>query len=199
MHAYSLELASSVGWFHSQIMQLSCVTILEEKVTNNLQQKKKIAFSFMLSEKGRFSSKSIILAGDPAIYEVISSAALCIIYMAIVILPYTRFRNKVPERKSFYIYVLFLIALNALQVIGSVLIFLCVGVGICVVSISQVSETRTNMLLISTWLQLLYFSCYAPVLYLCFLKDFFQKKFYNQFSRDHRIPTTPSFKYDTIN
>ena len=143
--------------------------------------------AFIFPQRETFSAKSVIIAGEPAVYEVISSSLLCVIYIIIMILPFTRFRNKLPERKSFYVYVFFLMIINLLQVIGGILILFCIGIGICAVSFAK----------------LMYFSFYAPLLYMCFLRDFFQKKFYDQFSRDAPHPTplfsTSTIKYESIN
>ncbi|XP_018580822.2 transmembrane protein adipocyte-associated 1 homolog [Scleropages formosus] len=88
-----------------------------------------------------------------------SSCFFFLTYSLIVILPKTRIRERIslPSRKSFYIYATILSLLNLVQGIGSAL--LCAGIieGLCCVDVTT----------------FLYFSVFAPLIYVTFLKGFF--------------------------
>jgi hypothetical protein len=68
--------------------------------------------------------------GENAVYEVISSALFIIVYGIILILPYTKLRSRVPERKSFYFYIVFLTLNNIIILVGGGLIIACKDVGL---------------------------------------------------------------------
>jgi hypothetical protein len=74
---------------------------------------------------------------ESALYEAASSSAFCVVYIVILILPLTKYRDRVPERKTFYFYILFLMFINSLQVIGGILILCCVSGGICFMAMSK--------------------------------------------------------------
>ncbi|KAL4655643.1 hypothetical protein GN956_G5343 [Arapaima gigas] len=92
-------------------------------------------------------------------FWLVSSCFFLLTYSLIVILPKTRIRERIslPSRKSFYIYAAILSLLNLVQGIGSAL--LCSGVieGLCCVDVTT----------------FLYFSVFAPLIYITFLKGFF--------------------------
>jgi hypothetical protein len=74
---------------------------------------------------------------ESALYEVVSSVIFCILYSVILLLPLTKYRDRVPERRTFYFYILFLMFINVLQVIGGILILSCVPGGICFMALSK--------------------------------------------------------------
>uniref|UniRef100_A0A8C6SUX7 Integral membrane protein GPR175 n=1 Tax=Neogobius melanostomus TaxID=47308 RepID=A0A8C6SUX7_9GOBI len=88
-----------------------------------------------------------------------SSCFFFLVYSLIVILPKTPVRERIPlpSKRSFYLYAAILSLLNFVQGLGSAL--LCAGVieGLCCVDITT----------------FLYFSAFAPLIYVTFLKAFF--------------------------
>ncbi|XP_077990452.1 transmembrane protein adipocyte-associated 1 homolog [Glandiceps talaboti] len=90
----------------------------------------------------------------------ISSSFFFLVYSCTFILPFTKLKEKIqlPIKKSFYVYVFILAILNLLQTIGAVLVFVDVDAGFCIVDITTY----------------LYFTCFAPLIYLTFLREFFQ-------------------------
>ncbi|KAM9860121.1 transmembrane protein adipocyte-associated 1 homolog [Aulostomus maculatus] len=88
-----------------------------------------------------------------------SSCFFFLVYSMIVILPKTPLREKIslPSKRSFYVYAAILSLLNLVQGLGSAL--LCAGVieGLCCVDVTT----------------FLYFSAFAPLIYVTFLKGFF--------------------------
>lgn len=88
-----------------------------------------------------------------------SSCFFFLIYSLIVILPKTPVRERIPlpSKRSFYLYAAILSLLNLVQGVGSAL--LCAGVieGLCCVDVTT----------------FLYFSAFAPLIYVTFLKGFF--------------------------
>ncbi|XP_061642101.1 transmembrane protein adipocyte-associated 1 homolog [Phyllopteryx taeniolatus] len=88
-----------------------------------------------------------------------SSCFFFLVYSLIVILPKTPVRERIslPSKKSFYVYAAILSLLNFIQGLGSAL--LCAGVaeGLCCVDVTT----------------FLYFSAFAPLIYITFLKGFF--------------------------
>ncbi|XP_072329143.1 transmembrane protein adipocyte-associated 1 homolog [Scyliorhinus torazame] len=81
------------------------------------------------------------------------------VYSMIVVLPKTPLRERIslPSKKSFYIYAAILSLLNLIQGIGSALLCANVTVGLCCVDVTT----------------FLYFSLFAPLMYVTFLKGFF--------------------------
>uniref|UniRef100_A0A8C2ZA12 Integral membrane protein GPR175 n=1 Tax=Cyclopterus lumpus TaxID=8103 RepID=A0A8C2ZA12_CYCLU len=81
------------------------------------------------------------------------------VYSLIVILPKTPVRERIslPSKRSFYVYAAILSLLNLVQGLGSAL--LCAGIieGLCCVDVTT----------------FLYFSTFAPLIYVTFLKGFF--------------------------
>ncbi|XP_071384999.1 transmembrane protein adipocyte-associated 1 homolog [Centroberyx affinis] len=88
-----------------------------------------------------------------------SSCFFFLVYSLIVILPKTPVKDKIslPSKKSFYVYAAILSLLNLVQGLGSAL--LCAGIieGLCCVDVTT----------------FLYFSIFAPLIYVTFLKGFF--------------------------
>ncbi|KAM7401836.1 hypothetical protein PAMP_017114 [Pampus punctatissimus] len=88
-----------------------------------------------------------------------SSCFFFLVYSLIVILPKTPLRERLslPSKRSFYVYAAILSLLNLVQGIGSAL--LCAGIieGLCCVDATT----------------FLYFSTFAPLIYVAFLKGFF--------------------------
>eukprot|EP00878_Enallax_costatus_P021178 GHUV01022413.1.p1 GENE.GHUV01022413.1~~GHUV01022413.1.p1 ORF type:complete len:233 (+),score=63.99 GHUV01022413.1:191-889(+) len=83
------------------------------------------------------------------------AAVLC--YAAIMVLPFTRWREMLPAKASFYRYVFFLLMLYITMVVGAALVGSKVVAGYCVFG--------TGM-----WL---YYASYPPLVYITFLADFF--------------------------
>ncbi|KAM9813514.1 transmembrane protein adipocyte-associated 1 homolog [Neosynchiropus ocellatus] len=92
-------------------------------------------------------------------FWLVSSCFFFLVYSLIVILPKTPLRERIslPSKKSFYVYAAILSLLNLIQGLGSAL--LCAGVieGLCCVDVTT----------------FLYFSAFAPLMYVTFLKGFF--------------------------
>uniref|UniRef100_A0A3Q3MFT5 Integral membrane protein GPR175 n=1 Tax=Mastacembelus armatus TaxID=205130 RepID=A0A3Q3MFT5_9TELE len=88
-----------------------------------------------------------------------SSCFFFLVYSLIVILPKTPLRERLslPSKRSFYLYAGILSLLNFVQGLGSAL--LCAGIteGLCCVDVTT----------------FLYFSTFAPLIYVTFLKGFF--------------------------
>ncbi|XP_061474362.1 transmembrane protein adipocyte-associated 1 [Rhineura floridana] len=88
-----------------------------------------------------------------------SSCFFFLVYSLVVMLPKTPLKDRIslPSRKSFYVYAGILAVLNLVQGIGSAL--LCAGIveGLCCVDATT----------------FLYFSFFAPLIYVAFLKSFF--------------------------
>ncbi|XP_043563538.1 transmembrane protein adipocyte-associated 1 homolog [Chiloscyllium plagiosum] len=88
-----------------------------------------------------------------------SSCFFFLVYSMIVVLPKTPLRERIslPSKKSFYIYAAILSLLNLIQGVGSALLCANVAVGLCCVDVTT----------------FLYFSLFAPLMYVTFLKGFF--------------------------
>ncbi|KAJ6668340.1 hypothetical protein lerEdw1_015717 [Lerista edwardsae] len=88
-----------------------------------------------------------------------SSCFFFVVYSLVVMLPKTPLKDRIslPSRKSFYVYAGILAVLNLVQGLGSAL--LCAGIaeGLCCVDATT----------------FLYFSFFAPLIYVAFLKSFF--------------------------
>ncbi|CAH1784240.1 unnamed protein product [Owenia fusiformis] len=110
---------------------------------------------FHVSANGEYD----IFGHGGMLFWLISSICFFIIYSSIVILPFTPIRERfaLPSKRSFYIYVFLLSLLNMTQAIGSGLLYGDVMSGLCVVDVTTY----------------LYFTCFAPFVYLCFLREFF--------------------------
>ncbi|XP_017362983.1 transmembrane protein adipocyte-associated 1 isoform X2 [Cebus imitator] len=92
-------------------------------------------------------------------FWLVSSCFFFLVYSLVVILPKTPLKERIslPSRRSFYVYAGILALLNLLQGLGSVLLCLDIIEGLCCV------DTTT----------FLYFSFFAPLIYVAFLRGFF--------------------------
>jgi hypothetical protein len=79
-----------------------------------------------------------------------------IVYVVILTLPYTRWRDLLPARPSFYRYVMILFVLNGLEGFGSLLLGFGASFGYCVYGFAGFA----------------YYALYPPLLYTTFLADF---------------------------
>ncbi|CAL8462360.1 g1893 [Coccomyxa elongata] len=79
------------------------------------------------------------------------------VYALILILPNTKWRDRLPAKPSFYRYILVLFGLNVLAGLGSILLGSVVVGGYCVYGLAT----------------FLYYAIYPPLLYLTFLSEFF--------------------------
>ncbi|XP_007500370.1 transmembrane protein adipocyte-associated 1 isoform X2 [Monodelphis domestica] len=88
-----------------------------------------------------------------------SSCFFFLVYSLVVVLPKTPLRDRIslPSRKSFYIYAGILALLNLVQGLGSALLCADIIEGLCCVDATT----------------FLYFSFFAPLIYVAFLKGFF--------------------------
>ncbi|XP_039884973.1 transmembrane protein adipocyte-associated 1 homolog [Simochromis diagramma] len=88
-----------------------------------------------------------------------SSCFFFVVYSLIVILPKTPIRERIslPSKRSFYVYAAILSLLNLVQGLGSALLCAEVIEGLCCVDVTT----------------FLYFSAFAPLIYVTFLKGFF--------------------------
>lgn len=86
--------------------------------------------------------------------------ALCFLamYLALLILPHTKWRDRLPARPSFYRYVFILFLYNLARFLGAILIGCHVLAGYCVYGVAT----------------FLYFALYPPLIYWTFLSDFFR-------------------------
>lgn len=111
-------------------------------------------------EKDDVAKNYDIFAHGGMIFWITSSAFFFVVYSVIFILPWTHLKAKLnlPSKKSFYYYALFLAMLNCAQTVGSSLLYTGVLHGMCVV------DTTTYI----------YFTCFHPLVYGTFLRDFFK-------------------------
>ncbi|KAM4654101.1 transmembrane protein adipocyte-associated 1 isoform 2-T2 [Amazona ochrocephala] len=88
-----------------------------------------------------------------------SSCFFFLVYSLVVILPKTPLKDRIslPSRKSFYVYAGILALLNMVQGLGSALLCVDIIEGLCCVDATT----------------FLYFSFFAPLIYVAFLKGFF--------------------------
>lgn len=89
----------------------------------------------------------------------ISSLCLTVVYVIVCFLPLVPRQRlfTLPSRKSFYLYCALMATLDAAQTIGSGLIYFGTIYGMCVVDVTAY----------------LYFTCFAPFIYIMFLRNFF--------------------------
>jgi len=92
------------------------------------------------------------------LYWIIISLLFTVLYFIILLLPRTSMKDKLPARPSFYRYVGFLFALNLIKAIGDVMVFVNVDIGYCFIDLGIFG----------------YYALYAPILYVCFLQEFFR-------------------------
>ncbi|KAJ7566414.1 hypothetical protein O6H91_02G101700 [Diphasiastrum complanatum] len=82
------------------------------------------------------------------------------VYFIILMLPYTKWRDHLPARPSFYNYVFILFVFNSVAVLGSLLLCFGADFGHCLYSLAGFS----------------YYALYPPLLYVTFLADFFKEE-----------------------
>ncbi|OAE33163.1 hypothetical protein AXG93_4773s1360 [Marchantia polymorpha subsp. ruderalis] len=82
------------------------------------------------------------------------------VYLLILILPYTKWRDHLPARPSFYRYVFILFVLNSITGLGSFLLGLGADFGHCIYAFTSFA----------------YYAFYPPLLYMTFLADFFREE-----------------------
>ncbi|XP_069687462.1 transmembrane protein adipocyte-associated 1 homolog isoform X2 [Periplaneta americana] len=89
----------------------------------------------------------------------VSSVVFTVVYLTILILPWTRLRERLalPTKRSFYLYILFLVLLYLSQSIGSGLLNYSIGEGLCIVDVTTC----------------IYFTLLTPLVYHTFLSEFF--------------------------
>jgi hypothetical protein len=90
-------------------------------------------------------------------FWVVHSLLAVVCYAAIVALPFTPWRELLPVRATFQTYATCLLGLYITMTVGSILVGSKVVGGYCVYGSAM-------------WL---YYSCYPPLVYWTFLKDFF--------------------------
>ncbi|XP_054278538.1 transmembrane protein adipocyte-associated 1 homolog [Macrosteles quadrilineatus] len=115
---------------------------------------------FAPDESFRIHSKDFNIFGHGGmLFWFSSSVVFSLIYIVILILPWTRLRERLnlPTKKSFYLYILFLALLNIAQSAGSGMLFYGVREGLCVVDITTC----------------VYFTLFTPLVYHTFLSEFF--------------------------
>lgn len=94
------------------------------------------------------------------IFWCVTSSVFCLAYIIVFLLPYTPVKNRIqlPAKRSFYCYVVSLAILNFCQGVGSALVYEDIQPAICLVDITS----------------FLYFTCFAPLIYITFLHNFFR-------------------------
>uniref|UniRef100_A0A8C5Y1J1 Integral membrane protein GPR175 n=1 Tax=Microcebus murinus TaxID=30608 RepID=A0A8C5Y1J1_MICMU len=92
-------------------------------------------------------------------FWLVSSCFFFLVYSLVVALPRTPLKDRIslPSRRSFYVYAAILALLNLLQGLGSALLCVDVIQGLCCVDVTT----------------FLYFSFFAPLIYVTFLRGFF--------------------------
>lgn len=90
-------------------------------------------------------------------FWLLHSLAAVVLYAAIVLLPFTRWRDALPAKPSFYRYVLALLAVYVVMAVGAILIGSKLLAGYCIYGAAN----------------FIYYACYAPLLYWTFLAEFF--------------------------
>ncbi|KAM9186361.1 transmembrane protein adipocyte-associated 1 isoform 3-T4 [Dugong dugon] len=92
-------------------------------------------------------------------FWLVSSCFFFLVYSLVVVLPKTPLKDRIPlpSRRSFYVYAGILALLNLLQGLGSALLCADIIEGLCCVDATT----------------FLYFSFFAPLIYVTFLRGFF--------------------------
>lgn len=92
-------------------------------------------------------------------FWLVSSCFFFLVYSLVVVLPKTPLKERIslPSRRSFYVYAAILALLNLLQGLGSALLCADIIEGLCCVDATT----------------FLYFSFFAPLIYVAFLRGFF--------------------------
>lgn len=115
---------------------------------------------FAPDESFRIHSKDFNLFGHGGmLFWFSSSVVFSLVYLIILLLPWTRLRERLalPTKRSFYFYILFLALLNINQSVGSGLLFCGIQEGLCVVDVTTY----------------IYFTFFTPLVYHTFLSEFF--------------------------
>ncbi|XP_033116540.1 transmembrane protein adipocyte-associated 1 homolog [Anneissia japonica] len=99
-----------------------------------------------------------VFAHGGTIFFFTSSLVFFLIYSVVLILPCTRLRNSIqlPSKRSFYYYCTCLSVLNGIQAIGCAILHYNITQGLCIIDVTSY----------------LYFTCFAPLVYLTFLHNF---------------------------
>lgn len=108
---------------------------------------------------GRLFPEHEVFGHGGMLFWLVSSLIFTLVYICILCLPWTRFRDRLalPTKRSFYVYISILMFLDLAQAIGSLLLLNSVLEGICLVDITGA----------------LYFTFFIPLLYFTFLREFF--------------------------
>lgn len=105
-------------------------------------------------------SQGIVLFGHGGVtFWFISSVIFTLLYLTILVLPLTKLRERfpLPEKKSFYMYIMLLMFLNISCSIGGAMLLYNIKEGLCIVDITTC----------------VYFTFFTPLVYFTFLRDFF--------------------------
>lgn len=128
-----------------------------------------VMFIFPFYNETGFPSIMTTNVLESALQETIVRGLFTIMYIIIIILPCIGFmKDRVPQRKSFYLYILFLMTLHCVNFVGGVLLLTCQSVGICFTMSSRV----------------LYFALFGPVLYFTFLDGNLNRSVYEQITME---------------
>ncbi|XP_035230791.1 transmembrane protein adipocyte-associated 1 homolog isoform X2 [Stegodyphus dumicola] len=131
----------------------SCVSLIYSGLQGALEIKVPDKNFFVLhKKKGLFGHGGML-------FWFISSILFSLVYMTVLILPWTKLRDRLalPSKPSFYWYILFLDILNISQTVGSGLLYYKEEYGLCVVDVTAY----------------VYFTIFTPLVYRTFLADFF--------------------------
>lgn len=90
-------------------------------------------------------------------YWLAHSMVFLLIYIGILILPHSKWRERLPAKPSFYRYIFILLVFNLCAVLGSILVGSKVVSGYCLYGFAH----------------FLYYVVFAPLLYITFLAEFF--------------------------
>lgn len=101
-----------------------------------------------------------LFAHGGMIFLLTTSLIFAIVYTAIIILPFTKLKERFlfPTKRTFYYYCAFLATLNFSQALASLLMYKGVQNSLCVIDVTTY----------------LYFSIYHPLVYIVFLWNFFK-------------------------
>eukprot|EP01125_Pyxidicula_operculata_P008962 TRINITY_DN2962_c0_g1_i2.p1 TRINITY_DN2962_c0_g1~~TRINITY_DN2962_c0_g1_i2.p1 ORF type:complete len:282 (+),score=16.41 TRINITY_DN2962_c0_g1_i2:420-1265(+) len=81
-----------------------------------------------------------------------------IVYFIILMLPFTKFKDNSPPKSTYYKYITYLFVIHLVQHVGSLYIYAHLYIGYCFMEIGN----------------LLYYGMFGPVLYYCFLHEWFK-------------------------
>lgn len=128
------------------------------------------------------SSDYTLFGHGGMIFWFTSSFILSMIYATICLLPSTNLipPSTLPKKKSFYVYCGILSTLNCLQGVGSVMLYVGVVPGFCILDLTTY----------------LYFTCFAPLIYLVFLYSFMNSKRFPSLLFSYRHQSEYSDNYE---